>query len=73
MISIDKEVEAAKAAKAVINVLSGITPKSAVATTIRAAINAAVLNLGTGGALNEARTDVGIALSTLMHGPPTTE
>jgi len=66
-----EELKAAKAAKAVINVLSAITARSAVATTIRTAIDAAVLALGSGGALNAARTDVGIALSNLMDGPPT--
>ena len=68
-----EELKAAKAAKAVISVLSAITPRSAVATTIRTAIDAAVLALGSGGALNEARTNVGIALSNLMVGPPTPE
>jgi len=29
--------------------------------------------VGSGGALNEARANVGIALSNLMHGPPTPE
>ena len=35
--------------------------------------HAAILNLSSGGALNEARANVGIALSNLIHdhGPPT--
>jgi hypothetical protein len=41
--------------------------------TLSNAKNAAVLNLSSGGALNEARAHVGIALSNLIHdhGPPT--
>ena len=74
MVSIDKELEAAKGAKAAIRVLlTTATPKSAVSATLRTANHAAVLNLGSGGALNEARANVGIALSNLMHGPPTAE
>jgi hypothetical protein len=48
------------------------TPKSAVLATLSKAKNAAILNLSSGGALNEARTYVGIALSNLIHdhGPP---
>ena len=71
MVSINEELRAAKAAKAAIKVL--ITPKSAVLATLRTANHAAVLNLGSGGALNEARANVGIALSNLMHGLPTPE
>jgi hypothetical protein len=74
MVSIDKELEAAKAAKAAINLLlTTTTNRSAVVAALRSANHAAVLNLGSGGALNEARADVGIALSNLMHGPPTPE
>jgi hypothetical protein len=70
MVSIDKELDAAKAAKAAINVLlTTATPKSAVLATLRSANHAAIINLGSGGALNEARASVGIALSNLMHGP----
>ena len=73
MVSFDQELKAAKAAKAAINVLlTTATPKSAV-LTLRSANHAAILNLGNGGALNEARASVGIALSNLMHGPPTPE
>ena len=72
MVSINKELEAAKAAKAAINALA-TTPKSAVLATLGKANNAAILNLSSGGALNEARAKVAIALSNLIHehGPPT--
>jgi hypothetical protein len=72
MVSINKELEAAKAAKAAINALS-TTPKSAVLATLQKANRDAILNLSSGGALNEARAKVGIALSNLIHdhGPPT--
>jgi hypothetical protein len=73
MVSINEELKAAQAAKAVINALSTATRKSAVLATLRTANHAAILNLGSGGALNEARTNVGIALSNLMHGLPTPE
>jgi hypothetical protein len=63
MVSVHKELEAAKAAKAAINALSTATTK-AVLATLRTANHAAVLNLGSGGALNEARANVGIALSS---------
>jgi len=73
MVSINEELNAAKAAKAAINALSMATPKSAVLATLGKANNAAILNLSSGGALNEARANVGIALSNLIHdhGPPT--
>jgi hypothetical protein len=73
MVSINKELEAAKAAKAAINVLSMATPKSAVLATLNKAKYAAVLNLSSGGFLNEARANVGIALSNVIHGIPTQE
>jgi hypothetical protein len=74
MASIAKELEAARAAKAAIDVLlTTPTRKSAVAATIRTANTAAVVNLGRGGALNDARVTVGIALSTLIERPPTPE
>jgi hypothetical protein len=73
MVSINEELKAAQAAKAAINALSTATRKSAVLATLRTANHAAILNLGSGGALNEARTNVGIALSNLMHGLPTPE
>ena len=72
MVHINEELKAAKAAKAAINALSMATPKSAVLATLGKAKNAAILNLSSGGALNEARANVGIALSNLIHdhGPP---
>ena len=73
MVSINEELKAAKAAKAAINVLLTTTPKSAVAATLNKANHAAILNLSSGGPLNEARGNVGIALSNLLHGPPTPE
>ena len=71
MVSINKELEAAKAAKAAINALSMATPKSAVLATLVKAKHAAVFNLSSGAALNEARAKVRIALSNIMHGMPT--
>jgi hypothetical protein len=73
-----KELKAAKAAKAAIDALSAATPsaatpKSALLATLRTANHVAVVNLSSGGALNEARANVGIALSNLMHGPPAPE
>jgi hypothetical protein len=70
MVSINKELEAAKAAKAAIDALS-TTPKSAVLVTLVKAKHAAVFNLSSGAALNEARSNVGIALSLVMHGMAT--
>ena len=73
MVHISEELKAAKAAKAAIEPLSKATPKSAVLATLDRANHAAILNLSSGGALNEARTYVGIALSNLIHdhGPAT--
>ena len=73
MVSIDEEFEAAKAAKAAIKILLTTTFNSTVVKTLRKANEAAILNLSSGGALNEARGNVGIALSNLMHGAPTPE
>jgi hypothetical protein len=70
---INKELEAAKAAKAAIDVLLMATPKSTVLATLNKAKYVAVLNLSSGGFLNEARANVGIALSNLIHGMPTPE
>jgi hypothetical protein len=72
MVHINEELKAAKAAKAAIDALA-TTPKSAVLATLGKANHAAILNLSSGGALNEARANVGIALSNLIHdhGPPT--
>ena len=73
MVSINKELEAAKAAKAAIDILLTATPKSAVLATLNKAKYVAVLNLSSGGFLNEARANVGIALSNVIHGMPTQE
>jgi hypothetical protein len=69
MTSINEELEAAKAAKAAINLLLKEIPKSAIAATLRKAKEIAILSLSSGGALNDARADVGIALSNLFYGP----
>ena len=72
MVSINEELKAAKAAKAAIDALAA--RKSEGLTTLKHAYRVAVLNLSGGdGLLNEARGGVGIALSNLMHGPPTEE
>jgi hypothetical protein len=72
MVHINEELEAAQAAKAAIDTLSTST-KSAILATLGKSKNAAILNLSGGGALNEARAFVGIALSNLIddHGPST--
>jgi dihydroxyacetone kinase-like predicted kinase len=69
MVSISEELKAAKAAKAAINALA--IRKSEGLTTLKHAYRVAVLNLSSGGLLNETRGNVGIALSNLMHGLPT--
>ena len=73
MVHISEELEAAKAAKAAINFLLTTSPKPVVVATLNKAKYAAVLNLSSGGALNEARISVGIALSNVIHGMPTQE
>jgi len=73
MVSIKEEVQVAKAAKAAIKALLRAKSKPAVLATLKKANHAAVLNLSSGGALNEARGKVGIALSNIMHGLPTKE
>jgi hypothetical protein len=75
VVKILEELKAAKAAKAAINALSTATPKSEVVATLRKADHVAVLNLSSRGLLNEARGNVGIALSNLIdeRGPPTPE
>ena len=55
MVDINEELRAAKAGKAAISVLLKATPKSAVLATLNKAKHAAILNLSSGGALNEAR------------------
>ena len=71
MISVDEELKAAKAAKAAIGAL--LTRKADVLATLGKARHAAVLNLSSGGTLNEARANVGIALSSVIHSQPTQE
>ena len=70
MVHISEELEAAKAA---IDFLLTTSPKAMVVATLNKAKYAAVLNLSSGGALNEARISVGIALSNVIHGMPTQE
>ena len=71
MVSINEELEAAKAAKAAINTILTATRKSEVLATLKNAYRVAVLNLSGGGLLNKARGNVGIAISNVMHGLPT--
>jgi len=72
VVNISEELKAAKAAKAAINAL--LTARlSKVRATLTNANHAAILNLSSGGTLNEARTNVRIALSNLLHGLPTQE
>ena len=73
MVGVDEELKAAKAAKAAIDALLTTTRKSAVLATLSKARRAAVLNLSSGGTLNEARGNVGIALSSVMHSRPEPE
>ena len=73
MVSINEELAAAKAAKAAINTILTAARKSEVLTTLKNAYRVAVLNLSSGGLLNEARGIVGITLSNVTHGMPTEE
>ena len=73
MVNIDEELKAAKAAKVAVNVLLTATRKSEVRATLRKARQVAVLNLSGGGNLNEARSNVGIALSSVLHSQLTQE
>ena len=73
MVSIGEEFRAAKAAQVAIKILLTTTFTSTVVKTLRKANQAAILILSSGGALNEARGNVGIALSNLIHGPPAPE
>jgi hypothetical protein len=68
-----EELEAAKAAKAAINLILATARKSEVLPTLKPAYRAAVVNFAGKGPLNEARANVGIALSILMHSMPTEE
>jgi hypothetical protein len=71
MVSIHEELEAAKAAKAAIDTLSVLAPNRQLLPTLRDAHRIAVLNLSSGGSLNDARGKVGIALSNLIRRAPT--
>jgi hypothetical protein len=73
MASVYEELKAAKAAKAAIDALLTTTRKSEVLATIGKANCCEVLNLSSGGTLNEARANAGIALSSVMHSRPTQE
>ena len=73
MVSVDEELKAAKAAKAAIDAILTTTRKSEVLAKLMKARGAAVLNLSSGGSLNEARGNVGIALSSVLHSRPTQE
>ena len=74
MARIDEELKAAQAAKAVVGALF-TRPVSTFSAELRKAKTIAVVNLGGagGGALNEARANVVIALSNLMDRPPIPE
>jgi hypothetical protein len=72
MVKISEELKAAKAAKTALTVTS-TSPKSVVLATLNKANHAAILNLSSGGALNEARSNVGITLSNVIHSQPTPE
>jgi hypothetical protein len=71
VVSINEELEAAKAARAAINTMLAASRKSKVLATLNKAKHAAVLNLGSGGSLNAARADVGVAISNVIHALPT--
>jgi hypothetical protein len=71
MTSINKELEAAKAAKAVIRTLSATTRPSL--TPLHHAYRIAALHLSDESPLNQARRNAGIALSALIHSQPTPE
>ena len=73
MAHINQELEGAKAAKAAINALSTASPKSAVRATVNKAKHDAILNLSSGGSLNAARANAGIAISNVLDGLPTPE
>ena len=67
MVSINEELQAAKAAKAAINTILTAARKSEVLPTLKHAYRVAIINLSSGGLLNEARGIVGIALSNVMR------
>ena len=69
MASIEEELRTAKAAKAVISTLSTTIFTSKSFAPLQHAYRIAVLHLSNEGPLDEARRNVGIALSNLMHRP----
>jgi hypothetical protein len=74
MVSINnEELKAARAAKTAIDFLLTAKPQPSVLATLNKAKHSAILNLSSGGSLNEARSHVGISLSNVLHdhGPPT--
>ena len=71
MTSINKELEAAKAARAVISGLSAKTRPSL--APLHHAYRIAVLHLSDESPLNQSRRNAGIALSALIHSQPTPE
>jgi hypothetical protein len=73
MVTVDEELAAARAAKAAIDALLTTARKSEVLATLMKARGTAVLNLSSGGGLNEARGNVGIALSSVLRSRPTQE
>jgi hypothetical protein len=75
MVSIDEELKAAKAAKAVIDTLSTAALSGATIETLREAIHAATpaTFFPSEGPLIEPRHDAFILLSDLTEGPPTQE
>ena len=76
MVTIDEELEAAQDAKAAIDTLSTTATLNGATTGIlREAILVAtpMTIFSNEGPLNEARQEVVIALSDLIHGPPTQE
>jgi hypothetical protein len=73
MVNIDEELKAAKAAQAAIDALLTTTRQSVVLAKLMKARGAAILNLSSGGTLNAARGNVGIALSSVLHSRPTQE
>jgi len=72
MVSFNEELEAAKAARAAVNAILTTERRQGLAT-LKNASRVAILNLGSGDAVNEARGRVGIALSSIMYGLPTAE
>jgi hypothetical protein len=70
MTSINKELEAASAARAVISTLSATRTSL---SPLYHAYRIAVLHLADEGFLNQARRNAGIALSALLHSQPTPE